>query len=143
MAILLLLTLLVQASEGERRSGRKKGGKSFKPRKAIRTTLAPIFPVVEDIGEDVVEDVVEDVDKNIVEHISGKTVAEEDAEWIPTVTVAKQPRNVCPPELQYERSGTHPCICRDGLDNQALMIQCVALISAHEMHKIIQVTPSL
>ena len=133
MAILLVLSLLLQASNAERRSGRKKGGKHLKPRKIIKTTIAP---VVEGVDEDTDKHVV----GHVIENIPDKIVEEEDAEWIPTATAAEQPTNLCPPELKLERRVTSPCVCYDNLDKQALMVECVALGSAHEMHTIFHVT---
>jgi len=129
MVILLVLSLLLQASNAERRSGKKKGGKHLKPRKIIKTTIAP---VVEGVDEDTDKHVV----GHVIENIPDKIVEEEDAEWIPTATAAEQPTNLCPPELKLERRGTSPCVCYDNLDKQALMVECVALGSAHEMHTI-------
>jgi len=119
MAILLLLNLLVPTSGTERRNSKRKGGKPPKLRKTIKTTIAPTVSLIEDAGEDANE-----IDPN------------EDAVWVPTVLVSQQPVNLCPPELRYKKNGPHRCVCRDGLDNQALMVECVALASANEMHEI-------
>lgn len=51
--------------------------------------------------------------------------------------------NECPPELKEQDGKTLPCTCRDKLDDDALMVECVALTSAEEMHDIFNVLPPL
>jgi hypothetical protein len=47
--------------------------------------------------------------------------------------------NACPPELKPQEGNDLPCICRDELDENTLMVECVALTSAQQMHKIFNV----
>lgn len=44
--------------------------------------------------------------------------------------------NVCPPELKPQEGKVLPCTCRDELDDNTLMVECVALTSGQQMHKI-------
>ena len=58
------------------------------------------------------------------------------------VIIVDQPRsasNECPPELKEGGASAGPCTCRDKLDDDALMVECVALTSAHQMHQIFNV----
>jgi hypothetical protein len=67
-------------------------------------------------------------------------VAEEEVEEeIQITNESRSPVNVCPPELKPQEGKILPCTCRDELDENALMIECVALTSAQQMHKIFNV----
>jgi hypothetical protein len=67
-------------------------------------------------------------------------VAEEDVEEeIQITNESRSPVNVCPPELKTQEGKVLPCTCRDELDENALMVECVALTSAQQMHKIFNV----
>lgn len=61
------------------------------------------------------------------------------------IRIVNEPRtaqNVCPPELKSQNGETLPCTCRDELDDNALMVECVALTSAQQMHTIFNVIRS-
>lgn len=45
----------------------------------------------------------------------------------------------CPPELKAETGKTIPCKCIDNLEENALMVECVALTSAQDMHLLFEV----
>lgn len=47
--------------------------------------------------------------------------------------------NVCPPELKPQDGVVLPCTCRDELDDNALMVECVALSDANQLHQIFNV----
>lgn len=67
------------------------------------------------------------------------TLVEEDIdEEIIIVDVPISASNQCPPDLK-EGSSNSSCICKDQLEDNAIMIECVALSSAQEMHKIFNV----
>ena len=67
-------------------------------------------------------------------------IVEEDVDE--EIIIVNQPRsigNVCPPELKAQEGKILPCTCRDELDENALMVECVALTSAQQMHTIFNV----
>lgn len=62
------------------------------------------------------------------------------------IVIVNEPRtagNVCPPELKHRDGVVLPCTCRDELDDNALMIECVALTSGQQLHKIFNVRSTL
>lgn len=68
-------------------------------------------------------------------------VAEEDIdEEIRIVNEPRSVQNLCPPELKPQNGENLPCICRDELDDNAIMVECVALNSSQQMHDIFNVT---
>lgn len=64
---------------------------------------------------------------------------EEVEEEIQITNESRSPVNVCPPEMKPQEGKILPCTCRDELDENALMVECVALTSAQQMHKIFNV----
>lgn len=67
-------------------------------------------------------------------------LAEEDIEEEVQITnESRSAVNACPPELKPQEGKDLPCVCRDELDENTLMVECVALTSAQQMHKIFNV----
>lgn len=139
-ALLVILLIACPVDAQKRRKGEKKkeaetnpaapkpepepkpegrgGGGGRRGRHTTTTTVRTTTPILSTIG--IVE---EDVEEEIM--------------------IVNEPRaagNVCPPELKPQDGVVLPCTCRDELDDNALMIECVALTSARQMHKIFNVT---
>ena len=119
---LLLLVFLVQASDAQKRtskSGRKKAeglanAANARPKAKRTTTTTTAIPTV-------------------------AAVEEEEEEEVYVEEEIKNYRNLCPPELKQQENTSHPCLCRDEFDSPALMVECVALTSAGQMHHIFNV----
>lgn len=68
-------------------------------------------------------------------------IVEEDVDE--EVYIVNEPRTVtnsCPPELKSKEGETLSCTCSDQLDEDAIMVECVALTSSEQMRSIFKVT---
>jgi len=123
---ILLVVLLLAQVDGQKR---RKGDKKKDSQAAVEVTTTTAKPV---------EKRTRSTTTTTTTMIPTTLVEEDIDEEIVIVDVPISASNQCPPDLK-EGSTNSSCICKDQLEDNAIMIECVALSSAQEMHKIFNV----